>query len=270
MPDPNLATISVRTLTPCPTAFGALETQLSRHFGGPPADIEHDGLQVRIGDRPLAFDLRRLYREGHGQPPPPAFRCYDLYDVWLVRYSVGLLAAKGLQRVRRLGFRVQLDDPVAGQCIDLLPRTRVRERFSVGARFTAMLSADGVAGVGAEVPDLGGIRLGGGANLLTSSALEMVGTVGLHLCTPEVQAVGIGSSRSEWCFEAVDGQPLLGDQLMFQTLLVPQYTERLTVHLSAYIGVRARWSSFACEQLETEELAVSVTIQQLPAVSERT
>src|SRR5262249_54819345 len=81
------------------------------------------------------------------------------------------------------------------------------------------------------------------AKIRLSSELKMVGRVSFSLLSPVIQAVGLRSSRCEWVFE-VEQKPLLGDQVMLQTVLVPPGTPSLRLKARGYALLKTSWISF--------------------------
>jgi len=204
-----------------------------------------EGLEVRVGDRPLAFDLRSLYLQLHGQDPAASIDVYNPYDIWLVRHSLSAIKRDGNASVRRLGFVTELVDPQAAYVIDLLPQTRFIRRLAARAEVGFDLSADGRGEIVTKWPETDGLGIGAGVNSCAGfkGKLELLAGMSFSVLSADVQAVGTGSSRCEWCFQATD-EPLLGDQTMLQTLLVYKGTRRLAFRIRAYAHISTGWLRF--------------------------
>lgn len=206
--------------------------------------ISVEGLQVRLGDRPIAKNLRRLYELGH-KGLPPDLAVFDAYDIWVITHTIGAIRRTGRATILALGYEVRFEEDQVFT-IDLLPQSKFNTIIDGTFGTNVELGAEGHAGL----PGVAGILLesfeylGGDATVKLSSELKVIGHVSFSMISPIVSTVGIGSSRCEWCFH-VDRNPLLGEQIMLQTILVPRYTEVVKFKIRGYALIRPKWVSFS-------------------------
>jgi hypothetical protein len=213
-----------------------------RYLGGTP-DIAKRNVEIRIGARPTALDLRRVYEQS-GKAIPKDFELYASYRIWLISHHVGIARRAGVEFVNRFSYEVKFADKSRVTVLGLFPETRFVKRGGVDA------SAKVVAGIDlkgeAVVPpiDVGAdgaapISLSGNGDgkLEVSGKVGLVGQLSFSVMTAAVVAVGVGDVYSQWAFER-DDRPLIGDQMMSQTVLVPKNIERLDfdVKVSATIS----------------------------------
>jgi hypothetical protein len=190
-----------------------------------------DTYTLRLGDRPFARSVKRLFELKKMQLPPEIEVLKG--DTYLITLAVGLSARSGANRVKIIGFTAKFDGP--GATIDLFPKSEFKEYFAIAGKFEAGVSADGYA----KVPDAIGaltfdvINLGANAELKLAAEANMVGKLSLSLKSPVVQAIGTAASTVEWQFHR-DQTPLVGDQVMVQTVVVPVGQKELTYTLGAH------------------------------------
>ena len=234
---------TIVSLVPCP--FGDLSVNpLDAVLGEEePWEEVTSGLRVSIGNRPVARNLRKLYQEGHSGTLPE-LPAYDVWDIWIINHTIGVIKTGGSVAIQALGYEADFMDDKRVYTIDILPRTR----FNVhGPSLTARaeLSAEGHAHIasGGEAPT-SVISLGAGASLALDGRINVLGTMSLQMLTPVVQAVGKESDRVQWYLEK-DKQPLLGEQTMTQTILVPKGTSKIEFKARATISVKPSFLSFS-------------------------
>lgn len=78
------------------------------------------------------------------------------------------------------------------------------------------------------------LQVGGGTTLVGNVSLK------LRLQTLEIQAVGQASSEVQWQFHKSD-EPLVGDQVMLQTVVVPKDSTQLEYTIQASALVDPSW-----------------------------
>lgn len=193
-----------------------------RHLGGDEPDIEADRLRLRIGDRPIARNLRRLYELSDRQLPD-TLEVFTSYDLWLLTHAVSVIKEGGYKRVRHLGYRMSFQEKPRVTVVDILPQTHFVTKVGGFFRAETDIQLNGEAKVPDSLTELleevESISLGG--QIRISAEANVVGRVSFSVMTPVIQAVGVGSNGSEWVFRK-DEQPLLGDQLMIQIVLTPR------------------------------------------------
>jgi hypothetical protein len=219
-----------------------------------PAEIALDHLQVRIGVRPVAYDLRALYRSAHKKLPDTL--AFNQFDPWLIVHTMGAIVQEGSARVEAMGYEAVFGDETEAYTVDLFPQTRFATTVAGRLQGKVQLGIEGNARV--DVPELPGPMgievLSGGVELTLSSDASLLGLLSFSLLTPVVQAVGRGSPRCQWHFEKHE-RPLLGDQPMVQTVLVHRFSEQISFKIRGYALVKRRYLSFAVRR-ETEWIDV--------------
>jgi hypothetical protein len=203
-------------------------------------------LEVRLGDRPLCRNLRRLYELTHRELPAD-IAVFDEYDVWSITHTISAIHRRdSYPKVIGLGYEVDFQDAEKILTIEILPRSKFITLSEVKSEVKFDLGLEGHA----QPPEV--VRefldefeyLGGDASVKLSSDLKVIGRVSFSVMSPVIQAVGLGSSHCEWLFE-VEDKPLLGDQIMLQTILVPRGTSVLNFKARGYALLRPNWISFS-------------------------
>jgi len=199
-------------------------------------------MHVRLGDRPIARNLRTLYERGH-EDFPEDLVLFDKYDVWLITHSIGVIRKEGRAKVKTLGYEALYDNARKVYTTELLPQSKFIHKAGATFENRVDYTVEGLA----QVPDIVKMVLeamnvlGGDARFALSSSLKMIGRISFSVMTPVVQTIGVGSSLCQWQFEA-DEKPLLGDQLMLQTVLVPRYTEKINLKVRGYALIKTGWT----------------------------
>ena len=192
------------------------------------------GYDLRVGDRPILRSLKELYeRTGRALPPELAVL---RGDACLVTHAVGLISQQGAGNVELIGYTARLEG--SGSTVEMLPNTSFKEYFTANFKFEAGVSADGFAKLPQQVTDLGTevVQLGAGAQLQLGTQAGVVGKLSLSVKSPKIQAVGNASSTVTWQL-AKDNQPLVGDQVLVQTLVVPRGQTRFTFEIQGFAVV---------------------------------
>lgn len=238
--------LSMQAMELEPSPFGnLLPSPYDLDFG---TEVEEDisisfkGLEIRLGNRPVARNLRQLYHLGH-QEFPVSLAIFDVYDVWLIMHSIAAIRQEGRTPIHALGYEADFLEEDQVYTIDLLPQPKFSTSLSGKLESNVDLGVEGHA----ELPEtarafMDSIQfLGGDAKLKLSSAMQLIGRISFSVMSPLIQAIGIGSSHCQWQFE-VEQKPLLGDQIMLQTVLVPRYTEKLAFKIRGYAQLRPKWT----------------------------
>jgi hypothetical protein len=231
-----------------PSPFGdLLVAPGDHHFGAtqPPSDeIQVNGLNVRLSDRPLPKNLCKLYAKSHAALAAE-LAVFDTYDLWLIPHSVGVLRKFGSAQVTALGYEADFHDAEQVYTLDMLPQTRFTTIIGGSIRLEADLGLEGHA----ELPEparklLDSLEsLGGDARLKFSSDAKLLGRISFSLLSPAIQSVGVGKHRIVWQLD-LDSQPLLGDQILLQTVAVPAGTKQLQFQAKAYALIKSHAFSF--------------------------
>jgi len=220
-----------------------------RSFGSG-SQIEEGHVRLRIGERPIVRDLKRLYRKA-GKTLPTDFEIFSAYNIWMILFAVGIVRESGMRQVNRFGFALTFPEKPRVTVLSVLPQTRFVKRAGALLKAEATLSLNGSA----EVPEAVSQALtttdtlSVDASLNVSTQANVFGTLSFSLLTSVIQAIGTGDRRAEWVFEKSE-HPLVGDQHLAITLLAPKQVDELEVatRLSASITV---FNLLPCK-LETE------------------
>lgn len=187
--------------------------------------------RMRIGNRPFARSMRAFY-EANNRKLPAEFAALP-GEVYAVTHALGIVADAHPGRIATLGFQATFQGD--GATVDLCPNTRFREWFGADLTFRAAITADGHAAVPDFVGDLADsvIPLGAHAEVQLGASAKAVGQLRVGVKTPKVQAVGQASTTVEWQLDK-DANPLVGDQILVQTVVVPRETETITYEMTAF------------------------------------
>lgn len=219
-----------------------------RTFGAEP-DVEAGRIRLRIGERPVARNLRVLY-ELSKREVPADLEVFISYDIWLLTHSISVVKEGGFKQIRQLGYQMKFPDRPRVTVLEVLPQTRFVTNVGGFFKGEADIQLNGQAAVPDSITHLldyvEDLSLGGKVTL--SNQINLVGRVSFAVMTPVIQAVGAGDSSSEWVF-IKDEQPLLGDQLMTQMILTPlrlnklKFKARLYATISSFNLIPARFQS---------------------------
>jgi hypothetical protein len=251
--------IPMRELPARPAQPWLLSDAERAHYGPEAArpDEVAGNYRLQVGDRPFVRNLRELYTlSGRAMPPELAVLKGDVY---LVAHAVGLIAQAGANNVRILGYQASFTD--RGATVELLPNTLFKEWFKANLTFQAGLTVDGHAKlpeeVGAMAQQLPAIDLGLGAKLELGTQAKVVGKLQFSIKSPKIQTVGHASSSVNWQFHR-DENPLVGDQVLIQTLLVPAGQESVTFKIQGYAVVGYGW--WSAGRIETSPITALVEL----------
>lgn len=258
----EVTTISTTSMQLHESPFGNLSIspyEEGRDFGTGIISIKD--LEISLGDRPVCKNLRKLY-ELSKREIPSEIAVFDLYDIWLVTHAVGIIKRENsTAKVQSIGYQADFTNAEEVFTIDLLPRTKFVTTVDFNTRTEVALGIEGHA----QVPEAVKMLLeqveyiGGDASIKLASDNKIIGNLSFSVMTPVIQAVGMGASRCEWIFER-DKEPLLGDQIMIQTILVPKGTTSITFKARGYAFVKASWISFPVP-FYTDEIELTCLLQ---------
>jgi len=213
--------------------------QESVHEQGYEAHTELLGIKVRVGNKPLVVNLKQFAKpigvvKGHGS--------YNK-DYYLIIHSISAIRTKGKAKVDELHYYAESDSKSQLQTIDLIPGTRFQEVFKAGLNYEVALSLTGEAliDVPAEFSDssvLDMMNIGGGIRLQTTADLSLAGKLMYSIQFPVVQSAGIASNTCAWVLAPDEiNTPLLGDQLLIQSVAVPANTKSISYKLQGKVKV---------------------------------
>ncbi|QDT50503.1 hypothetical protein Pan258_45820 [Symmachiella dynata] len=211
-----------------------------RHLGDE-ADIEMEPFRFRIGDRPIARDLRRLYELAERDVPEDLEVFHD-NNIWIITHAVSVLGTRSFKSVADFGYRMRYADSPRVTILEVMPQTRFITHIGGCFKNEAEIDIHGGASVPAELTDLldqiEAVSVGG--ELRLSSKTNIVGRLSFSVVTPIITATGVGDSGSEWVFRK-DENPLVGDHLMFQIVHTPRYQKTLKFKAQVYATVMTSW-----------------------------
>ncbi len=190
--------------------------------------IEKENIEIRIGQRPIAFSLRDLYEKSH-QEPPPDIRVFDSFRIWVIKYVISGNKESGWHDIKQLTFEVSFPDTPRITTLQVFPNTRFIKKFEVDGKldwvFDVGLSIAGEVSPPEPVAELLAqtdfVKFDGKAkaNILLSNTLSVVGNINFSVVTPLIEAIGVAGDYCRWDFHK-DSLPLVGDHQMMQVLLV--------------------------------------------------
>lgn len=212
---------------------------------------------LSLGNRPFARSVRAFYAANDRQLPPEFASLPG--EVYLITHAVGIVADAHAERVRRVSYEASFEG--SGSTVDLCPSTRFREWFGADLTFKAGIAANGEAGLPTIAGQLSGtvISLGVGAEVELAASAEALGQLRFSVKTPKVQAVGQAATAVTWQLDK-DEKPLVGDQALVQTVVVPRGQETLSFQLQAEAMVNRNMFGWPVP-LATEPITVEVDLQ---------
>lgn len=232
-----------------------------RKLGGTGADVESKRIRFRVGRRPVARNLRRLYEIGD-RKMPTGLEVFDAYDLWLLENHFSVLKEGGFEYVQQVGMQVRLAETPRCTVLSVLPKTEFVKHVGVDLRAEADVAVDGRL----SVPDVAVEflstfeELSAGGRLSLSSSASVVGRISFALMSTAIQAIGVGDNESTWCFERLlSGAPLIGDQMVMQVLLTPRRLRKLS--LSATVFANVKTFGFVSNKLTSKELPLEAALK---------
>lgn len=222
------------------------------------------GITLRLGNRPLVYDLSKLQRQADkARPytPAPGTRAF------MVVHAISALRTQGRAKVEELQYSAVCSDPSDVQTTNLIPQTRFNQVVKGSLNISGALDLSGQASL--DVPsvvtetllnEFVGI---GDLKLQLCTAAEFIGKFTLSLYAPVIQSGGIGSNRCDWVIHPNEEKtPLLGDQLLIQVISVPSSCQ--TLHYTLSGSVKAGKGLFSQQQeLRTPDYTIELTLPTL-------
>lgn len=213
---------------------------------------------LRLGNQPFARSMRAFYAANKRELPPEYAALAG--EVYVITHAVGMVADDHAGRVGRLSYEASFDG--RGSTVDLCPSTRFRQWFGADLTFKAGISANGQAGLPEIAGQLSGtvIPLAAGAEVELAASAQALGQLKLSVKTPKVQTVGQAATTVTWQLDK-DTEPLVGDQVLVQTVVVPQERETLSFQLQAVAMVDRNFIGWPV-RLATDPITVEVDLAQ--------
>ena len=185
------------------------------------------GITLRLGNQPLVYDLKALCQRS-GKPAPISEQ-----DHYLVVHAISALRTRGNARVDELHYFAAATHPQKLQTVDMVPKTRFNTSLNANLDLGGCLDLFGEVSLNLPLamPDNlldEYIELATGMQLQLSASARFIGRFVYTLKIPVVQASGIGSDSCIWILKPDENKtPLLGDQLLIQSIAVPKGTRKL-------------------------------------------
>lgn len=215
---------------------GLASTQLSRNAPGKPGKqpVEVLGILLRLGNRPLVYSLHSLYKKS-GRPAS-SFPVSD-QDYYLVVHAISASRIQGHARVEELQYFATALTPDRFKTVDLVPKTRFNQILRAELHLSGCLGLFGEVAldIPSGIPDellKNLLELAPGMHLQLNTSGRFIGRFLYSIQVPVVQASGIGSDSCCWILQPdMNRKPLLGDQLLVQTIAVPKGTRQVQYKL---------------------------------------
>jgi len=207
--------------------------------------------------------LLDLYKR-NGRVLPKNNEIFDEFDIWVVAHAIGVVDRGGWSSVvggsvEAVGYQASFEEALA-YTVELLPEPKFVTNIGGELKVLAEIGLEGRARVPdtmREILNAPGEALGGDARMELLTDAKVVGRISFAVWTPKIQAVGLCHSRCEWVFNRTD-EPLLNNQLMYQTILVPAGTKTLTMEIRGYALIRTiGWLPFP-SKFQTRTLTIEV------------
>lgn len=246
-PDKPAAKTATRSLDPASPGAGQAELL---------------GITLRLGNRPLIYNLKDLYSQGD-KPLLPSEQ-----DRYLVVHAISALRTHGNARVDELQYYAAAIEPDSLQTVDLMPKTRFNEilkadlSLNAGLDLFGEMSTDAVSGLVDKLLDKF-INLGPGTQLQLSASARFIGKFIFALQIPVLQSAGIGSSSCSWILKPDENKtPLLGDQLLIQSIAVPKGTSSISYTISGLVKAD-RGIFWKQKEQRTPDYRIDLDLKQL-------
>jgi len=189
------------------------------------------GIVLRLGNTPIVKDLKKLYEYSDKDIPADLKVLFEKKDIYLIVHAISAIRLSGSAKVDELQYNAEIIEKGA-QTIDLLPNTSFKELATLNLGFEGALSGNGnfsatlpVSLTQTLLPDE--ITLGADMKIQLSSNANFVGKFTYSLKFPVIQAAGVSSNFCTWVLNPQD-KPLLGDQLLIQTVAISKGAEKIT------------------------------------------
>jgi hypothetical protein len=196
------------------------------------------GIRLRLGNQPLVYNLEELARRS-GKPRASASSSGQ--DYYLVVHAISAVRTQGRAKVDELQYFAVASEPSSLQSIDLIPKTRFNQLVNAGFDLQGALDLFGEMSLdvpSALVDELiaGWVDMGPGLHLQLSASARFIGKLTYSLQVPVVQASGVGSDTCCWILRPNEEKvPLLGDQLLVQSIAVPRGTKTVRYAISGLV-----------------------------------
>lgn len=191
------------------------------------------GIVLRLGNSPIVKDLHKLFEYSGKTLTPDLKTLFDKKDLYIIVHMIGAIRLNGSAKVDQLQYNAEIIDVDKAQTIDLLPNTSFKELIKINLGCEGAINGNG--NFSASIPTTltqslldKEIGLGGDMKIQLSTNANFIGKFTYSLKFPLIQSTGIASNFCTWILNPQEN-PLLGDQLLIQTLAVPKGTKKITL-----------------------------------------
>lgn len=218
------------------------------------------GIRIGLGNEPIVKNLKKLYSYSSKTIPADLQVLFEKKDIYLIVHAISAIRLSGSAKVDELQYHAEFVEK-GPQTIDLLPNTSFKEVIKVGLGFEGAISGGGnfSTSIPSELTKTilpQEITLGADMKVQLSSNANFVGKFTYSLKFPFIQSAGISSNFCTWVLNPKD-QPLLGDQLLIQTVAVPKGTKNITYKTTG-VCKADRGLFWKQETMKTEEYLIRV------------
>ena len=221
------------------------------------------GIALRLGNAPIVKDLKKLLEFSGKELSPDLKVIFQEKDIYLIVHMIGAVRLKGNAKVHELQYNAEMIDIDGAQTLDLLPSVAFRELLNVSVGFQGSISANG--NFSAAIPVAltqtlteKDITLGGDMKIQLAADANFVGKFTYSLKFPVVQSNGVASTFCTWVLNP-ENTPLLGDQLLIQTIAVPKNTKSI-VYKAKGVCVADKSLSWKKQTMETKDYTITVSL----------
>lgn len=224
------------------------------------------GIKLKIGNRPLAYSFNELQRksrkiDGYFNNTLPIQTAN-----YLIVHSLSAIRTKGNASIDELQYFATASFPSNFQTIDLIPKTKFNEVLNANINVTGSLSASGEALLEAPTHLLDNliseyVNIGSSLQLQLSTTANFIGKFTYSKQLPLIQSAGIGSNACTWILKPNETKtPLLGDQLLIQSISVPADCEKIVYKIYALAKADKGWL-WKQQELKTDEIIVEINLK---------
>lgn len=219
------------------------ESTLKEYANTTNSPTELLGINIRLGSKPIVLNLSKLMRMGGDALHPIIESLFEEKDCYLIVHAIGAIRTQGKARIDELQYFAEADNAEIVQTTDLIPNTRFKKVFEANATIEGSLTANGQAMI--DIPDEltkalipQYMSIGGNMQLQLSTEANFVGKFIYNIQLPIIQSSGIASHTCSWVLNPDENKtPLLGDQLLVQSIAVPKGTPNITYNMHGVVKV---------------------------------
>ena len=223
------------------------------------------GIKIRLGNQPLVYNLKDLIKKSGKQNSSSANERIENKDYYLIVHAISALRTKGRAKVEELHYFADAIDPNTLQTIDLIPKTRFKEVLKANLKLAGGLNLKGETFFDVPITLTESlisefINIGASMRLQLSTSAEFIGSYSYSVQIPVVQSAGISSNSCSWILKPDENKtPLLGDQLLIQSIGVPVGCKSVSYKINGLIKADKGifWKQ---QEKKTDDLIIEVKL----------